>query len=117
MQVFRDHREANRKKWLDLAEGASREVLATMCYQELFGVLHAGPCADEVWLISSEATKLLRKERLPPTRVWIDLRRAGVLRTGEAGSTGRLAPIRQCGKFRNRVYVLRQARFDLSEET
>ena len=116
LQLFRDHREANRKRWIDAGSEAGRSVIYQKTYQELFGVESAGPNADELWLVGTEANKLLRKEGLPPSRVWVDMRRSGVLRVGVAGTAGRLSPIRKYGKFRNRVYVIRQDRFDFEGE-
>ncbi len=116
LQLFRDHREANRKRWIDAGNDAGRSVIYQKTYQELFGIESAGPNADELWLVGTEANKLLRKEGLPPSRVWVDMRREGVLRIGDKGTAARLSPVRKFGKFRNRVYVIRQDRFDLADE-
>ena len=113
LQVFRDHREAYRKRWIDVSTPGGARALEHKTYQELFGVERAGTANHEVWLVGTEANKLLKKEGIPPGRAWVDLRRAGTLVTE---GKGRLATLRKRGAFRNRVYVLRQADFDFNED-
>lgn len=85
-------------------------------YRELFAIERAGPNADEVWIVQGEANALLRKEGLPPGRVWVDFKRSGILRTGQRkDGRGRLDAVRKLGQFRNRVYVISQGIFDGDE--
>ena len=112
LQLFRDHRDSNRKYWIDAATPEGAHALATRSYSALFGIERAGVSRDECWLIQAEASHLLQKEGIPPNRVWPDLHRYGILRSG----SDRLAAIRKHGGFKNRVYVLDQSKFDPSED-
>jgi hypothetical protein len=105
LQVFRDHRDANRELWIDLSTDMGREALSNRTYRRLFGIEHG----DEVWLLQAEANKLLERVGMPSRRVWVDMKRGMWLKDTNAG---RLAPVRRYGSFRNRVYVLDRAQFD-----
>lgn len=113
LQVFRDHREANRSKWFDVSTPEGKSMVSQQMYRELFAIERAGPNADEIWIVQGAANALLRKEGLPPGRVWVDFKRSGVLRTGQRkDGRGRLDAVRKLGQFRNRVYVIANSVFN-----
>ena len=103
LQIFRDHRDANREGWLDASTEVGMQVLSNKSFKRLTGVESAGQDANEIWLVQSEANRLLAKAELPVRRIWLDMKRRNILNTG---SDGRPSQLRSLGRFRNRVYVL-----------
>lgn len=100
MQIFRDHRAANRRLWLDLSVPADAHALRNGENKQLFGVV--SPEDNEVWLICTEANQLLDKHGMPPGRVWRDLKKSGALKPIGTDFT----PYRRRDKFRARVRVI-----------
>lgn len=109
MQIFRDHRDANRESWIDASTDVGIQVLANKSFKRLTGVEFAGANNDEIWLVQSEANRLLAKAELPARRIWLDMKRRGILNTG---NDGRPSQLRSLGRFRNRVYVLNADAFN-----
>jgi hypothetical protein len=116
LQLLRDHREQYKRTWLDLRSADDVEKLESGTYDRLAGIIGAGHHGDEVWVVQSTANNLLRKNDLTPARIWPDFRAEGILVC--SGQDGRnMAPIKKFGKFRNRVYVMKEASFFPKEES
>lgn len=106
LQLFHDHLDANGALWLDLDEPEQAAYVRERRHGRLFGIV--APSKNEVWINQGEANKLLRRHDLPPRVVWSELQAGGYLVPADGRN---IAPIRQFGKFRNRVYVLWYHRF------
>jgi len=111
MQVFRDHRDTNREMWIDMSTQEGLAVLQNKTFRRLVGVDNAGPGGDEVWMVQSEANRLLERAELPPRRIWSDMRRTGILISPD----GKPSQVRTSGSFRNRLYVVKKSEFDVLE--
>jgi|TARA_X000001388_G_scaffold5635_5_gene3703 hypothetical protein len=109
LQIFRDHRDANRESWIDASTEVGMQVLSNKSFKRLTGVESAGADENEIWLVQSEANRLLAKAELPARRIWLDMKRRNVLNTG---ADGRPSQLRSLGRFRNRVYVLNAEAFN-----
>jgi hypothetical protein len=104
LQTLRDYRDQAHDAWFDCKVEADSKALIEGTYRRVFGVDRED--RGEVWLLQSEANKVLRRAGFPTKVVWSDLKRQGHLVPSVDGRN--LATIRTAGKFRNRVYVIKR---------
>ena len=101
LQLLQDHVLERRSEWLDLTRWEDQERLLAGAHRGVVGFL----TAKEMWLVPSAVDRLLRREELPPRRVWADLDEAGwLVRDGDDRVSSRLI-----GSKLARVYVVKRS--------
>lgn len=100
--VLRDHIAANPTKWPDLSDHGQQISVYNGTLPKVIGLINRG--TDELWIVPSEGTSILRDADIPVSRVLSDLRARGILIATEKG---RHTLHRSLGKFKGRMWVLR----------
>ena len=77
LTLLREHAMSQPSAWINVDSTDGRARLNEQSYSYLVGVF--SPSAGEVWLIPTEANKILRKAGMSERRIWTDLRKEGSL--------------------------------------